>query len=89
MYVPPQRVEALRCFGLKTGRDFAHLGLESDSFRGNVLRECINVFIVSILIMWQQDIISLWAPGARYGKKKIKKFVIFLDFYSTQTKGWC
>ena len=34
MYVPPERVEALRCFGLKTGRDFAHLGLESDSFGG-------------------------------------------------------
>ena len=34
MYVLPQRVEVLRCFGLKTGIDFAHLGLESDSFRG-------------------------------------------------------
>ena len=32
-YVPPQRVEVLRCFGLKTSIDFAHLGLESDSFR--------------------------------------------------------
>ena len=34
MYVLPRRVEVLRCFGLKTGIDFAHLGLESDSFRG-------------------------------------------------------
>ena len=34
MYVPPQRVEVLDCFGLKTGIDFAHLGMESDSFRG-------------------------------------------------------
>ena len=33
-YVLPQRVEILHCFGLKTGIDFAHLGLESDSFRG-------------------------------------------------------
>ena len=29
-----QKVEVLRCFGLKTGVDFAHSGLESDSFRG-------------------------------------------------------
>ena len=28
-YVPPQRVGPLRCFGLKTGIDFAHFGLES------------------------------------------------------------
>ena len=34
MYVPPQRVQALRCFGLKMGIDFAYLGLESDSFLG-------------------------------------------------------
>ena len=27
-YVPPQRVEFLRRFGLKTGIDFAHFGLE-------------------------------------------------------------
>ena len=35
MYVPPQRVGFLRRFGLKTGKDFAHLGLES----GTVLEE--------------------------------------------------
>ena len=35
MYVPPQRVGVLRRFGLKTGIDFAHLGLES----GTVLEE--------------------------------------------------
>ena len=29
-YVPLQRVSFLRCFGLKTGTDFAHFGLESD-----------------------------------------------------------
>ena len=29
MYVPPQGVGFLRRFGLKTGKDFAHLGLES------------------------------------------------------------
>ena len=28
-YVPPQRVRFLRRFGLKTGIDFAHFGLES------------------------------------------------------------
>ena len=28
-YVPPQRVGFLRPFGLKTGIDFAHFGLES------------------------------------------------------------
>ena len=28
-YVPPQRVGFLRRFGLKTGIDFAHFGLES------------------------------------------------------------
>ena len=29
MYVPPQRVGVLRRFSLKTGKDFAHFGLES------------------------------------------------------------
>ena len=29
-YVPLQRVSFLRYFGLKTGIDFAHFGLESD-----------------------------------------------------------
>ena len=28
-YVPLQRLGVLRCFGLKTGIDFAHFGLES------------------------------------------------------------
>ena len=28
-YVPPQRIGFLRCFGLKTGIDFAHFGLAS------------------------------------------------------------
>ena len=27
--MPPQRVGVLRCFGLKTGIDFAHFGLQS------------------------------------------------------------
>ena len=35
-YVPPHRVGFLRRFGLKTGRDFAHFGLESGMvFEGN------------------------------------------------------
>ena len=29
IYVPPHRVEFLRSFGLKTGIDFTHFGLES------------------------------------------------------------
>ena len=46
-YVPPHRVGFLRCFGLKTGIHFAYFGLESGMvFEG--LRECMNVFIVSI-----------------------------------------
>ena len=28
-YLPPQIVGFLLCFGLKTGKDFAHFGLES------------------------------------------------------------
>ena len=46
-YVPPHRVGFLRCFGLKTGLHFAHFGLESGVVFGE-LRECMNVFIVSI-----------------------------------------
>ena len=45
--VPPHRVGFLRRFGLKTGINFAHFGLES----GMVFEEtteCMNVFIVSI-----------------------------------------
>ena len=39
-YVPPQRVGFLRRFGLKTGIDFAHFGLES----GMVFEETIGVY---------------------------------------------
>ena len=46
-YVPPHRVGFLRRFGLKTSLHFAHYGLESGMiFEG--IRECMNVFIVSI-----------------------------------------
>ena len=46
-YVPPHRVEFLRCFGLKTGVYFAHFGLESGVvFEGTT--DCMNVLIVSI-----------------------------------------
>ena len=46
-YVPPNRVEFLRRFGLKTGILFAHFGLESGMvFEGTT--ECMNVFLVSI-----------------------------------------
>ena len=47
MYVPPQRVMFLRRFGLKTGIDFPYFDLEGFWFLRE-LRECINVFIVSI-----------------------------------------
>ena len=39
-YVPPQRVGFLRRFGLKTGIDFAHFGLES----GMVFEETTEVY---------------------------------------------
>ena len=48
-YVPPYRVglRFLRRFGLKTGIDFAHFGLESGmAFEGTT--EFMNVFMVSI-----------------------------------------
>ena len=45
--MPAHRVGVFRRFGLKTGIDFAHFGLESGMvFEGP--RECTNVFIVSI-----------------------------------------
>ena len=45
--VPPHRVGFLGLFGLKTGIDFAHFGLESGMvFEGTT--ECMNIFIVSI-----------------------------------------
>ena len=46
-YVPPQRVGLLRGFGLKTGIHFAHFGLNRVWFLRE-LRDCMNVFIVSI-----------------------------------------
>ena len=45
--VSPHRVGFLRCFGLKTGRHFAHFGLESGMVSREI-RECMNVFIVLI-----------------------------------------
>ena len=40
-YVPPHRVGFLRLFGLKTGIDFAHVGLESGIvFEGTT--ECVS-----------------------------------------------
>ena len=45
MYVPPQRKGFLRPFGLKTGKDFAHLGLESGTVLEGTRRSgCMNVF---------------------------------------------
>ena len=47
-YVPPQRVWFLGLFGLKTGIHFAHFGQELGMAQSRELRECMNVFIVSI-----------------------------------------
>ena len=46
-YVPRQRVGFLRRFGLKTGIDFAHFGLEWVRF-SRELRVWKNFFIASI-----------------------------------------
>ena len=46
-YVPPQKVWVLRRFGLKTGIDFFHFGLESGMVSKEP-RECMNVFIVRV-----------------------------------------
>ena len=46
-YVPPHRVGFLPRFGVKTDIHFAHFGLESGMV-SRELRECMNVFIVSI-----------------------------------------
>ena len=45
-YVPPQRVWFWRRFGMKTGIDFAHFGLESDMvYKGTtVVYECVRRF---------------------------------------------
>ena len=46
-YVPPQSVWFMRRFGVKTGIDFTYFGLSSVMvFRD--IRECMNVFVVSI-----------------------------------------
>ena len=46
-YVPPHRVGFIRRFGLKTGIHFAHL-VWNRVWILRELRECMNVFIVSI-----------------------------------------
>ena len=38
-YVPPQRVGFLCRFGLKTGIDFAHIGLESGAFQSQMSKK--------------------------------------------------
>ena len=42
--MPPHRVGFMRPFGLKTGIDFAHFGLELSM----ELKLCIDVFVISI-----------------------------------------
>ena len=47
--VPPRRVGFLRCFSLKMGIDFAHYILVWNQFWfSRQLRQCMNVFILSI-----------------------------------------
>ena len=43
-YVPPQRVRFLRRFSLKTGKEFAHFGLES----GMVFEETTGVYEIFV-----------------------------------------
>ena len=52
-YVPPGRVGYLRRFGLKTGIVLPILVWNRDWF-SRELRECMNVFIVSILNEWER-----------------------------------
>ena len=47
-HVPPHRVGFLRRFGLKTGIHFTHFCLELGMVFEGTVRECMNVFIVSI-----------------------------------------
>ena len=47
-YVPPQRVWFLRRFRLKTGIEFAHLGLESDMVFERATGG-LNVFVVDVV----------------------------------------
>ena len=46
-YLPPQRVWFLSRFGLKTGIEFVHFGLDRVWF-SRELRECINLFFISV-----------------------------------------
>ena len=46
--MPPHRVGFLRRFGLKTGIHFTHFCLELGLVFEGTVRECMNVFIVSI-----------------------------------------
>ena len=46
--MPPHRVGFLRRFGLKTGIHFTHFCLELGMVFEGTVRECMNVFIVSI-----------------------------------------
>ena len=47
-YVQPHWVGFLRRFGLKTGIRFAHFSIESGRVFEGRLRECMELFIVSI-----------------------------------------
>ena len=47
-HVPPHWVRFLRRFGLKTGIHFTHFCLELGMVFEGIVRECMNVFIVSI-----------------------------------------
>ena len=53
--MPPQTVWVLGLFGLKTGIHFAHFG-RNQVWLPWELRECMNVFIVSIFQMNKKEI---------------------------------
>ena len=55
-YVPPPRVWFLRRFGLKTGIESAHFGLESDMVFERVTGG-LNVFVVSIPVNKKERVI--------------------------------
>ena len=69
-YVPPQRVWVLLRFGLKTGIDFAHFGLEPGMVLREV-RESTNVFIVST-----PNVREIWEFEMDFKKSFLLLFVI-------------
>ena len=67
--MPPQRVGFLRCFGLKTGINFAHFGLESGMvFQGTSCKGEKRTYL-------SRAVIKKRGPGIspRYFQRKIEE----------------